>query len=64
MGMSVGGRTYRETFENLENGLEPTAHVRIDEFADVRFLLDVHSEMIVLQQLRLDRRAREGRQRT
>jgi hypothetical protein len=49
--------------QQLEHGLEVAAEVRLDELADVRLLLDIHAKRRVLEDLRLERRARQGRER-
>lgn len=53
--------TYRVTLEDLQDGLEAVVDVGLDELADVRFLLDVHPEVVILEHLRTNRGPRERR---
>lgn len=43
------GWPYRVSIEDIKHCLEPTPHVCIDQFTDVRFLFDVYAEIVVVQ---------------
>jgi hypothetical protein len=49
--------------EELEHNLEAAAHVRVEELAHVRLVLDVRAELGVLEHARLNRRAWQARER-
>jgi hypothetical protein len=45
-----GIKSYRKLIEKLENSLELATHVGIDELPDIRLLLDVDAEVVVLEE--------------
>lgn len=53
--------TCRIPLEDVQDTLEPVIHVGLDELPDVWLLLNVHAEIVVVEDLRADGWAREGR---